>query len=66
MAADEQKINRIACYRCRFYQVTWEPARPYGCTAHGFKSKINPAVVVFQASGIECQLYLPKPPRQEK
>jgi hypothetical protein len=47
----------IACRKCRHYQVTWDPSLPYGCRAHGFKSRRNPAQVVFESSGIECQLY---------
>jgi hypothetical protein len=37
---------------------------PYGCKAHGFKSKINPAVAVFEASGLICQLFSPKPDKK--
>ncbi len=50
----------IACRTCRYYQVTWDPALPYGCTAHAFKSKKNPSLAVFEMSGLQCQLYQPK------
>jgi len=56
----DERAKTIACLNCRYYQVTWDPALPYGCGAHGFKSRKNPAVVVFESSGIECQLYTPK------
>lgn len=56
----ERPAKAIACRNCRHYQVTWDPALPYGCRAHGFKSRKNPAAVVFESSGIECQLYTPK------
>ncbi len=49
--------RRAACHKCRHYKVTWDPHQPYGCTAHGFKTHKNPALVVFEASGIECQLF---------
>ncbi|HSW40466.1 MAG TPA: uracil-DNA glycosylase [Acidobacteriota bacterium] len=52
--------KKIACYRCRFYQVTWDPRHPYGCLAHEFKTHLNPSLVVFETSGIECQLFKPK------
>jgi len=52
--------KRIACQGCRHYKITWEPRNPYGCGAHGFKTNRNPALAVFQSSGIPCQLYSPK------
>lgn len=50
--------SRPVCIKCVHYFITYEPARPYGCRAMGFKSKKNPATVVFENSGIECQLFL--------
>jgi hypothetical protein len=52
--------GRIACIKCRYYQVTWDPRQPYGCRAHGFKSHRNPAIIVYESSGIECQLFQAK------
>jgi hypothetical protein len=54
---DEPAPDRVACIKCRHYQITWEPRNPYACLAHGFKSHKNPATVVFESSGIECQLF---------
>jgi hypothetical protein len=59
---NKPRIKRISCFKCRFYLVTWDPRQPYGCRAHGFKTNKNPSVVVFETSGIECQLYDPKKP----
>jgi hypothetical protein len=50
----------VNCLRCRHYVITWQPAQPYGCRAHGFKSRKNPALVVFESSGLQCQLFQPK------
>jgi len=55
--------RRIACIKCRYYHVTWDMHQPYGCRAHGFKTNRNPSVVVYESSGIECQLYEEKPSR---
>ncbi len=52
--------SKVACSRCRFYRVTWDPRLPYGCAAHGFKSQRNPAQVVYESSGLECQLFAPR------
>jgi hypothetical protein len=48
------------CHACRHYLVTWDQRFPYGCRAHGFKSKKSPALEVYEASGFPCQLFLPK------
>ncbi|WP_240744818.1 uracil-DNA glycosylase [Desulforhopalus sp. IMCC35007] len=42
------------------YFITYEPSNPYGCRAMGFKSRKNPARVVFESSGMECQLFKAK------
>jgi hypothetical protein len=52
--------RQVACIKCRYYQVTWDPRQPYGCRAHGFKTHRNPSLIVYESSGIECQLFLPK------
>jgi hypothetical protein len=57
----ERKI--VACIKCRYYQVTWDPERPYGCRAHNFKTSRNPAAIVYESSGIECQVFTPKKTR---
>jgi hypothetical protein len=53
--------NRINCRVCEFFYVAWQPATPYGCKAHGFKSAQIPSMVVFSSSGENCLLYRPKP-----
>ena len=62
MRDSDERSSRIACYKCRHYQVTWDVNNPHGCRAHGFKSRKNPALMVYETSGIECQLYEPKKP----
>jgi hypothetical protein len=53
----------VNCVKCRHYMITWQPAQPYGCKAHGFMSRRNPALVVFESSGMQCQLFEPKTDR---
>lgn len=53
-------INRIICQKCVHYYVTWEPSRPHGCRAYGFKSKFLPSVVVKNSSGSECNFFKQK------
>ncbi|WP_136805402.1 uracil-DNA glycosylase [Desulfosediminicola flagellatus] len=52
--------NLPNCYKCTHYFITYEPAKPYGCRAMRFKSNRNPARVVYESSGIICQLFTPK------
>ena len=60
MGDTEGKNRQVACLKCRYYQVTWDAQRPYGCRAHGFKTNRNPSVIVYESSGIECQIFEPK------
>jgi len=48
------------CRNCKNFFITHEPAQPYGCRAMGFKSRRIPSLVVFETSGMHCQLYAPK------
>ncbi len=54
---EDHKPAGPSCQRCRHYQVTWDMQKPYGCQAHSFKSNRNPAAVVFESSGVQCQLF---------
>jgi hypothetical protein len=47
----------VSCRRCKHYRISWDPNAPHGCDAMGFKSQKLPCVVVFETSGIECQLF---------
>ncbi len=48
------------CLACRHFYITYDPLRPYGCRAMGFKSREYPAQVVHASSGIHCQLFAAK------
>jgi hypothetical protein len=54
----EQKIN---CFKCRYFVITWQKERAYACRAMGFKSRLMPNVVVRRLSGEACRLFTPKP-----
>ncbi len=60
-------VGRPNCIQCIHYYVTYNPVKPYGCRAMGFKSAKNPALLVYSTSGIECQVFKKKiPPRGNK
>ena len=49
-----KKQDRVICYGCSFFFVTYKQSKPYGCKAYGFISKNMPSNVVFNSSGIKC------------
>jgi len=57
MLKSENEKKPVACINCLHYRVTWDSRRPYGCQAHGFKTHRNPSLVVYESSGLECQLF---------
>ncbi len=48
------------CFKCDFFYITHDPARPYGCRGMKFKSRQLPSRVVFASSGLNCQLFTEK------
>jgi hypothetical protein len=49
-----------ACSKCIHYYITHDALMPFGCRAMKFKSANNPAQVVFDSSGMHCQLFSAK------
>lgn len=45
---------RIACMKCKHYNVTFDPSAPRGCKLYGFKSTVMPYVLVKQSTGHDC------------
>jgi hypothetical protein len=64
------KAEKIDCFKCRHFFVTWDKKFPRGCRALGFKSKGMPSQMVFQASGMQCLKFEKKetatPPTERK
>lgn len=54
---DINNLSTVVCRNCINYYITHDTNAPYGCRALGFKSKKNPAAVVYESSGMQCQLY---------
>lgn len=48
------------CYKCRYFYITHDPGKPYGCKGMRFKSKQLPARVVYLSSGEHCRLFTRK------
>ncbi len=61
MSVERKKVSQSPnCMRCLHFFVTYEPARPRGCRAYGFKSLALPSQVVLTTSGSPCQLFSPR------
>jgi hypothetical protein len=54
------KANYINCFKCKFFSITWDKDKPYGCNALGFKSKRLPSIEVYKSSGQKCMLFIAK------
>jgi len=59
MSAGKEKID---CFRCKHFYITWDERHPKGCRAMGFKSREIPSVVVLRSSGMDCLRYEKKEP----
>lgn len=64
MTADN--TNKINCYQCKHFVVTWEPKFPRACKFFGFKTANLPSSSVHTASGIECLGFVRKDSKKEK
>ena len=59
-----EPTSRVRCIKCKYYQVSWDADRPYGCLKLGFKSRIEPSTYVIQISGNICQSFEAKNSRK--
>jgi hypothetical protein len=59
-------MERVNCYKCEGYYVTWEEQTPHGCRKLGFKSKIIPSIIVYRSSGMTCLHFKEKIRKDEK
>ena len=59
-----EHTSKVRCINCKFYQVSWDADRPYGCSKLGFKSRIEPSTYVIQISGNICQSFEAKNSRK--
>ena len=53
----QKEREKIDCFKCKHFYITWEQSFPRGCKAMGFKSKEMPSDVVYQSSGMECMRF---------
>ncbi|MBI5491775.1 MAG: uracil-DNA glycosylase [Deltaproteobacteria bacterium] len=58
--------ERLDCFKCRHFYVTWDEFFPRGCKALSFKSRELPSAVVLKSSGLDCQMYEPRDKKSKK
>lgn len=46
--------NKVNCFQCVHFAVSWDPKYPRACKLFGFKSARIPSVSVFEDSGEAC------------
>ncbi|MFO7448341.1 MAG: hypothetical protein R6W90_18420 [Ignavibacteriaceae bacterium] len=56
----------INCRKCKYFIITWDSKRPYGCIAFGMKTRQMPSIEVYKSSGRECLKFEAKPPAKKK
>ncbi len=54
------KKEKINCFNCTHFFITWDDTFPRGCKAMDFKSRKMPSVAVFDASGMTCKRFKAK------
>lgn len=47
-------MNKVSCFKCVHYAVTWDPKYPKGCRLFGVKTANTPSAVVYMSTGKEC------------
>jgi hypothetical protein len=52
--------EKINCYKCTYYYITWDAAFPKGCKFYGFKSLNLPSILVKQSTGLSCGNFILK------
>nr|WP_245246540.1 MULTISPECIES: uracil-DNA glycosylase [unclassified Paenibacillus] len=49
--------ERINCFLCKHFYVTWDPSFPRGCRLYEFKTSELPSAVVKRSSGKPCMAF---------
>ncbi|MDA1244508.1 MAG: hypothetical protein O3B02_05845 [Proteobacteria bacterium] len=53
-SAPASDLQRVNCYGCRHFFITWDKKFPYGCRKMEFRSKRLPSDDVIEADGQRC------------
>lgn len=56
----DQVGEKIDCFHCKYFYITWDPHFPNGCKVFGFKTRMQPAALVRESTGTDCITFEPK------
>ena len=51
---DNESAEKVDCFKCRHFAVSWDPRFPRSCKFFGFKTVQMPSVTVLKSSGEPC------------
>ena len=54
---NNEKSEKVNCFKCKHFAVSWDPRFPRTCKLYGFKTARIPSVAVFESSGYDCEGY---------
>ena len=57
---ESRNANRINCFQCVYFAITWEPRFPRACRLFGFKTAQMPSMAVLRSSGAHCKGFVRK------
>jgi hypothetical protein len=57
---DNNTNEKINCFKCAHFLITWEPKFPKACTLFGVKTAQMPSDLVFKSTGERCKGFTPK------
>ena len=63
---NEKEDNRVNCFQCVHFAVTWEPEYPKSCSLFGFKTASLPSVTVYETTGEICLGFEKKEPLKRR
>ena len=50
----DDSINKINCFKCAHFSITWDRKAPKACNFFGFKSVNMPSATVYESTGKNC------------
>ena len=59
-------VEKVNCFQCEFFAVSWDPKFPRTCKFYGFKSAGLPSVTVRESTGAECEEFVKKKQKNDQ
>ncbi len=57
---NKNQSNKINCFDCKYFSITWNANFPRACSMFGFKGKELPSQQVFRTTGEKCPSFQKK------